>query len=313
LHVIFTVKTMPLNKIDNAKGAQVIFVRRLPFLHMIFLIALLFSSGCASRLKSSLASSLMKDMADATSKHDDIALVSQSAPTFLLLLEGLLEGDPDDRHLLIAAAEAYTSYATLIELDDPDRAKRLYARAKNYGLKALGQHRAIAPLLTAPYNEFTTLTNHLSPSDVKCVFWAASSWGAWISTNLESMNALAQLPKVIHLMEWVIEVDESFQFGSPHLFLGVYHAALPPMLGGNPEKAAYHFDRNIELTQGQALMAYVLKARYYARQIFDRELHDSLLKYVLSSPLGTTPELTLQNEIAKKMARQLLEDANDFF
>ena len=276
-------------------------------------LALLFYTGCASQLKSSLASSLMDDMAAATAKHDDIALVSQSAPTFLLLLEGLLEGNPNDKRLLIAATEAYTSYATLVELDDPSRAKHIYSRAKHFGLKALGQKREIAPLLTAPYNEFTAITTHLSPSDIKCVFWAASSWGAWISANVESMSALAQLPKVTYLMEWVLEVDETFQYASPHLFLGVYHAALPPMLGGKPEKAAYHFDRSIELTQGQALMAQALKARYYARQIFDRELHDSLLNGVIASPPGTIPELALQNEIAKKMARKLLEAGNDFF
>ncbi len=255
----------------------------------------------------------MNDMAVATSKHDDIIIVSQSAPTFLLLLEGLLEGDPGNKHLLIAAAEAYTSYATLIEIEDPDRAKKIYARAKRYGLEALQKKKNVAPLINAPFDEFTTITNYLSRSDIQYVFWAASSWGAWISTHLESMDALAQLPKVILLMEWIIEVDESFHFASPHLFLGVYNAALPPMLGGNPEKSLYHFDRTIELTHGQSLMAQVLKARYYARQIFDRELYDSLLRDVIARPVGDIPELTLQNEIAKKMARQLLEDGNDFF
>jgi hypothetical protein len=300
-------------EIDNAKHSLNPF-SPWRILHVIAVIfALFLFSGCANRIKSSVTTSLMNDMAVATSKHDDIALVSQSAPTFLLLLEGLLEANPTDSRLLIAAAEAYTSYAALIELDDPDRAKKIYARAKGYGLQALGKKKKVAPLLNAPFEEFSTITNHLSRNDIKCVFWAASSWGAWISTHLESMDALAQLPKVIVLMEWVIEMDETFQFASPHLFLGVYHAALPPMLGGNPEKSLYHFDRTIELTNGQALMPQVLKAQYYARQIFDRELHDSLLLEVLEQPIGNIPELTLQNEIAKKMAEKLIEGGNDFF
>lgn len=304
---------MLADKIDNAKQPSIRFSFYRSLLLLAAMLTLLISTGCASRIKSAVTTSLMNDMAVATSKHDDIAIVSQSAPTFLLLLEGLLEGDPTNNHLLVAAAEAYTSYATLIELDDPERAKSIYTRAKRYGLKALGQKKRVGPLLSAPFEEFSTLPNHLSKSDIQCVFWAASSWGAWIGTHLESMDALAQLPKVILMMEWVIEMDETFHFASPHLFLGVYHAALPPMLGGNPSKSLYHFDRTIELTRGEALMAKVLKARYYARQIFDRDLHDSLLRDVLDSPLGSIPELTLQNQIAKRMAQQLIEDGNDFF
>ncbi len=310
---IFSVKTMITDIILNVKILSRLRVdRRLRF--AVFWIFVAFGgTGCAGRLTSSLAGALIDDVAMATAKHDDIILVSQGIPTYLLLLEGLLESHPNDARLLTSASEAYTSYAILLELDDPERANRLYARGKKYGLKALASNKKLAPLLGAPFSEFSTIRQHLKPSDLPRVFWAASSWGAWISTNLESMHALAQLPKVILLMEWTVEIDGSFQYASPHLFLGVYYASLPPMLGGNPDKALAHFDRAIELTGGQSLMALVLKARYYARQIFDRELHDALLKKALSQRTNTIPELTLQNEIAQKMARTLLEGSNEFF
>jgi hypothetical protein len=269
--------------------------------------------GCANRLTSSLAGPLIDDVALATAKQDDITLVIQGIPTFLLLLEGLLEGNPHNARLLTSASEAYTSYATLVALDDPARASRLYARGMKYGLRALATNAKLAPLLEAPFDEFSTITQYLKPSDLPRVFWAASSWGAWISSNLQSMHALAQLPKVILLMEWIIEVDETFQYASPHLFLGVYHAALPPLLGGKPDKALAHFDRAIEITDGQSLMALVLKARYYARQIFDRELHDALLVQALSQRTDAIPSLTLQNAAAQKMAHTLLEGSDEFF
>jgi hypothetical protein len=127
------------------------------------------------------------------------------------------------------------------------------------------------------------------------------------------MGALAELPKVILLMEWVLKTDETFQFGSPHLFLGVYHAALPPALGGQPEAARRHFERAIEISQGKSLMPRVLMARYYARQIFDRQLYVALLEQVLALPVDPVPELTLQNVAAQKQARQLLEETDEFF
>ena len=269
--------------------------------------------GCAARLQSALVGSLIEDVSAATARHDDLDLVASGVPTFLLLLEGLLVANPQDPQLLLSAAETYTSYATLVEVDDPQRAKHLYHRAKVYGLKALSQRLSQPDLLQAPYAEFTRVTDDLETSDLPVVFWAASSWGAWISANTESMAALAELPKVIKLMQWIVDQDETFQYGSPHVFLGSYYAALPPMLGGDPGKATEHFDRAVAISKGQVLMVYVAKAKFYARNTFDRVLYESLLNQALTSPADAVPELTLQNIAAQKQAQILLDQADDFF
>ena len=269
--------------------------------------------GCAARLQSALVGSLIEDVGAATARHDDLDLVASGVPTFLLLLEGLLVANPQDPQLLLSAAETYTSYATLVEVDDPQRAKHLYHRAKVYGLKALSQRLSQPDLLQAPYAEFIRVTDDLEASDLPVVFWAASSWGAWISANIESLAALAELPKVIKLMQWIVDQDETFQYGTSHVFLGSYYAALPPMLGGNPEKAAEHFDRAVAISKGQVLMVYVAKAKFYARITFDRELYESLLNQALTSPADAVPELTLQNIAAQRQAQILLDQADDFF
>lgn len=287
---------------------------RLPLkiLPVISALAILLS-GCAAKIKLALAGSFVQDVAQATARHDDLSLATQAAPTYLLLLEGLLTSNPHEPRLLMATAQAYTAYATLIEWEEPERARALYHRAKTYGLKALSSKKKVAPLLDAPYAEFAQITAHLGKGDIPLAFWAASSWGAWISVSTGSMSALADLPKVILLMEWVLEQDETFQFGSPHLFLGLYHAALPPALGGQPEQARLHFERALEISEGKSLMPLVLMAKYYARQIFDRELYVSLLHQALDTPVDAIPELTLQNVAAQRQARQLLEETDEFF
>ena len=269
--------------------------------------------GCAAILQSAILDSLMEDVATAAAEHDDPRLVAAGTPTLLLLLDGLLEANPQDQQLLMKATEAYASYAALVEVDEPVRARGLYLRAKKYGLRALSQRLHDAQRLSAPYAEFTAITEDLEIDDLPLVFWTATSWGAWINTNLESMAALAEMPKVITLMQWVLTQDETFNHGSPHVFLGVYHSALPQMLGGDPEKAAEHFDRAMSISRGQQLMAYVLKAKFYARQTFDRALYESLLKQTLASPVDAVPELTLQNKVAQKQARILLSQMNDIF
>ncbi len=278
----------------------------------LMVLAALASTGCGYA-RSSLAGSLMADVAAATAKHDDVTLVSQAVPTFLLLLEGMIEEDPDNRRLLIEAAKGYTSYGVLVEAEDPERAHRVYSRAMDFGRRAvLGNDRA-AGLLNAPYRDFAKITIILDRKDLEAVFWTASAWGAWISLNTGSMAALADLPRVILLMEWVLEQDETYQGGSPHIFLGVYHAALPPMLGGKPEKARFHFERALELTEEQSAIVFVQMAKFYAVQQFDRELYVSLLERALAIPTGSAPELTLQNEAAHRQARRLLLATDDIF
>ena len=282
-----------------------------------FLLCAILICGLASScgyLRSAAMGSLREQVAAASARHDDIDLVAQAVPTFLVLLEGLIEADPDDDELLLAAAEGYTAYAALIELDDAPRAGRLYRRARDYGWDGLVARRpALQGLREAPFAEFSLLDRHLREDDLPWVFWTASAWGAWIGTHLESMAALAQLPRVIYLMEWALERNEAFRGGGPHVFLGIYHAALPPMLGGDPERSLQHFDRALELSERKDLMVLVQMARYYARQIFDRQLYEELLLEVLHRPVDEVPELTLQNAAAQRQARLLLDEIDDYF
>jgi hypothetical protein len=46
--------------------------------------------------------------------------------------------------------------------------------------------------------------------------------------------------------------------------------------------------------------------------VFDRDLHDNLLKTVLAAPTEA-PGLTLINTLAQQQAQQLLDSANDYF
>ena len=290
--------------------------RRAGFLLSALLISLtsLSLSGCA-KARLAIAASLVEDVAAAASKSDDPTLVAGAAPTFILLLEGLLENSPNNRQLLIGAARAYTSYAAMVEIKDPEQARRLYKRAREHSFAALSHNKRVASLLHAPYSEFAAVPSLLKSKDLPSVFWTASSWGAWVSSNTSSMSALADLPRIILLMEWVLERDETYFYSSPHVFLGIYHAALPPTLGGNPEKALAHFRRAEELTKGRALIVYVQMARFYARQVFDRDLYESLLHTALDAPVEEEEdsELRLQNELARNMARALLLETDDFF
>ena len=73
-----------------------------------------------------------------------------------------------------------------------------------------------------------------------------------------------------------------------------------------------HFERAIEISEGRNLMAKVVYARQYARLMFDRELHDRLLREVVEAD-PNVEGFVLINHVAQQQARELLDGSDDYF
>jgi len=140
----------------------------------------------------------------------------------------------------------------------------------------------------------------------------AVAWTGWMQAHSSDWNAIAQLGKVKYLMNRCIELDETISDGGPHLYMGGLETVLPASLGGNPEKGREHFERSIEISQGQFLMAKVVFAEQYAKLVFDKALHDRLLNEVLSAN-PVSEGRTLTNTVAQTRARELLAESDDYF
>jgi len=68
----------------------------------------------------------------------DLRLIREGTPAFLMLMDGMIEALPDTAPLLLAAARAYSSYAsTFMDEEDQEYAKVLLKQAKDYALRAL--------------------------------------------------------------------------------------------------------------------------------------------------------------------------------
>ncbi len=279
------------------------------------LLSLPFHSACipTKGLTTAAVGSLLEDIATSSAKQSNISIIREGTPAYLMLIDGLIEAHPRNGELLLAGAKAYSSYAALFAEEDREKAKGLYLKGKHYGIRALSKRRAFKELLPKPLDQFEPCLKRLGRKDVPALFWTASCWGSWISLSTDSVEAMAEIPKVICMVQRVLELDEGFYYGGPHLFMAVYHASRPKAYGGDPEKARGHFEKAFELAQGKFLMAHVLYAKYYARQAFNRELFVSTLEKVLEAPADSIPELTLLNTIAKQQAKRLLERVNDYF
>ena len=140
----------------------------------------------------------------------------------------------------------------------------------------------------------------------------AVGWLANLQATSSDWTAVAELPWVQAVLERTLELDETYEHGAVHGYLGILDSLRPPALGGKPDIARRHFERAIELSEGRDLSIKVEYARRYARLVFDQELHDRLLTEVLNTPVEA-PGFTLFNVLAKQEAQTLLATSKEYF
>jgi hypothetical protein len=279
------------------------------------IILLSFSSACLPNKKVTIGATaiLLEEVGKSSYKQSDLRMIREGMPAYLMLMDGMIEAWPDNEQLLIAACQGYSSFASLfVEDQDKEYAKLLFAKGRQYALRSL-QLRGFKEPLRSLFHDFREGLKHLGKKDVPYLFWTAACWASWINLNLDSMEALSELPRVELMMKRVLELDEGFYYGGPHLFMGIWFASRPKMAGGDLKKAQENFLKALDLGHGKFLMAYIYYASYYARRALDKELFISTLEKVLKAPLNTAPELTLVNTVAKKKAEQLLSRVEEYF
>jgi len=248
----------------------------------------------------------------AIQNQDDVATVRDGAPAYLLMIDGLIEGDPQNEDLLLAGSRLYGSYTSAF-VDDEARAQRLASKSLDYARRALClELDSVCDASAQKLNLFEASLTTTSRGDIKVMFAYAVAWAGWIQINSSDWNAVADLVKVTALFERCLELDETYDRGAAHLYLGVIKSLLPAALGGKPELARAHFERARSLSEGENLMVNVLMAKHYARTVFDQQLHDQLLIEVQSARAEFSG-YTLINTLAKREADQLLAESADFF
>jgi hypothetical protein len=283
----------------------------------IFLFLLLFflPSACFPSKKLTVVSTalLLEEVAKSSYRQSDLKMIREGMPAYLMLMDGMVEAWPDNEQLLLAAAQGYSSFASAF-LDDQDKEyeKILIGKSRQYALRSL-ELRGFKDPTQRPFDDFKEGLKALGKKDIPYLFWSATCWASWINLNLDSIEAIAELPRVEMMMQRVLEMDEGYYYGGPHLFMGIWFASRPKIAGGDLQKAQQHFLKALDLGKGKFLMAYVYYANSYARQALDKDLFVSILQTVLETPADTLPELIFLNSVAKKKARELLSRVEEYF
>lgn len=275
--------------------------------HALCLLLLSFASGC------SITGSIADGLNQGVQNQRDPQLVAEALPTYILMVDGLLARDPQSETLLLAGSQLYGAYGGNF-VDDPKRAKLHTSIAKTYAQKAFcSELKDLCAAETQGANAFKAALQKFDDEDeVKWIYGYATAMAGWIQTHSGDFNAIAALPNVNAMLERVTDLSPELDNGNPWLYRGVLASQVPPALGGKPEVARAHFERAIAVSEGYNLMAKTLYAEFYARLVFDQELHDKLLNEVLAADVEA-PALTLANVLAQEKARELLVSGQEYF
>jgi predicted anti-sigma-YlaC factor YlaD len=257
---------------------------------------------------------------------DDPELIAAAVPFSLKLMESLLASSPEHRGLLLATASGFTQYAYAFvqpeaeRLEDSDltraaemrtRARKLYLRARDYGLRGLETtHPRFAQQLRA---DPRAAVRAATAPDVPLLYWTAASWGAAIALSKDNPDVVADQGLVEALIDRALELDEAYDHGAIHAFLISYELVRQGARGDPNDRARAHFDRAVSLSAGQQAGPYVALAEGVSVGRQDRREFETLLHRALDIDPDARPEWRLANLVVQRRARWLLSRADQIF
>jgi len=275
-------------------------------LGICFVFLALLSFGC------SIKSDMMSHLSQTILNNNDLEMVEAGAPAYLLMVDSLISQDPDSEEILSAGAKLYTAYADVF-VTDKERAKKMSDKAMGYAENALClANDEGCGLRQATFEDFKKRILQMDEDDLSYLFIMGNTWASWIMAHRDDFNAITDISRIETIMNRIIAIDDRFQDGAAYLYLATLSTFLPPALGGRPEQGKIYFEKAIELSGGKNLMTKVMYARLYAKMIFDRSLHDRLLTEVLETD-PNIPGYVLINTYAQRSARQLMQEADEYF
>lgn len=290
-------------------------------------LTLLLGNGCSiKRIAANKVGDALAGGGTVFASDDDPELIKAAAPFSLKLMESLLEENPRHEKLLFATASGFTQYAYAFvqqdaqEMEDKDfnaatemkaRARRLYLRARNYGLRGLEtRHASFMPALR---RDRKAAVAGMSAKDVPLLYWTAVSWAAAISLSKDNPDLIAELPLVEALIDRALELDEAFEAGAIHTFLITYEMSRPGGVGDPATRSRQHFARAMALSGGHQAAPLVALAETVSVQQQNLSEFESLLNQALAIDPDAKPEYRLVNLVLQRRAKWLLGRSDQLF
>ena len=254
------------------------------------------------------------------SDEDDIILAREASAFYLKLSESVLKESPGNLKLAESVAAGFTQYAYAFvafdaeKLESQDakaaqrireRAARLYLRANQHAMRAL--EKSIPGFKQALIQNDPQLLTRLKQDQVGLAYWAAASWGGFISLSKDDPDKVADLPLAVNLASLAWKKNPDFNRGGLTSLMGTFEASRP---GGSMALAEKYFDQAITQSKGEIAGPWVAKAESIALKKQDQKVFTQWLNQAIQIAKA---HRNLENEVMRERAMWLLETADDLF
>jgi len=256
---------------------------------------------------------------------DDPELIGQAVPFGLKTMEGLLLESPRHKGLLFSTTSGFVQYAygyVQLEADyveaadlarataQRERARRLYFRARAYGLRGL---EAASPGVTAALSKdpVAALAKTRKPQ-APLLYWTAVAWAGAMALKVNDAEVSADQAIVDALARRALALDEGYDLGSIHDFFISWEAGRSS-IGGSMEKAREHYQRALVLAGGKRAWPYVNYAESVSVKTQNKAEFAEVLGKALEVDVTAPSDQRLANLLAQKRARWLLGRKDELF
>ncbi len=285
----------------------------------------LLQTACLKQLALKSLADTIAEPGDTYARDDDPELVRDALPVLMKTMEQLADALPKHEGLLLALARVFTSYGVAFVEEDADRVheksvdearplyarcKRLFLRARGYGLRGLEVAEPGFGDAYARANDDAARKGALArmkPRDVPLLYWTGAAWGSALASAKDDMKLVGDAPKVEALERRALELDERYEEGAIHEFFIAFQGA------DKPDEAKQHLARALELSQGKKLSPLVSYAETVDVSKQDKKDFTDKLQRVIAFDVDGDPPHRLSNILAQRRARWLLARTDELF
>lgn len=218
-----------------------------------------------------------------------------------------------------------------------ERSRKMYLRGRNYILESLFlELKNGEELLEQNPDDFL---KEIDEDQVAALYWAAAGWLGAFSCNPFDMELAQTIHLPLAFLFRALELDEEYGNGSIHDLLLTVWGSVPPAIienallsapetagafekqyymksnisGNIEERARFHFDRSIALSDGKNPSTYISLASSFSVKKQDYSEFEKLLNQALAIDPYEDPDDQLLIIIYQEKARWLLDHREDFF
>jgi predicted anti-sigma-YlaC factor YlaD len=276
-----------------------------------------------------VANALTSNVGGAVFSGDsDPELVGDALPFAIKMYEALLDSTPKHQGLMLTTGSLFVMYANafvqgpaeMLPIEDWQerennlmRAKQLYLRGNTILYRALDTKYPGFIKAVAQEETRQSALKKCKKEDVSLLYWAVAGGLAAFSLDLFDFDLSVHIPEWSAMILRAYELDPDYGGGALDEFLIIFYSSMPELLGGDKERAKFHYQKALEKTGGNSAGAYVSYAQSICIPAQDYETFKDCLEKAISIDPDADISTRLVTVINQRKARWLLDNAHDYF